>query len=76
MKAPTNQRLSTDSSVRATRQGFGVVVVPRENAEEVLTRLDAFKEKNREYFAGVKRGVFSNKWVDDLLDESGCIITP
>jgi hypothetical protein len=24
----------------------------------------------------VKRGIFSNKWVDDLLDETGCIITP
>jgi len=56
--------------------GFGVVVVPRENAEEVLARLDAFKEKNREYFAGVKKGVFSNRWVDDVLEEGGCIVDP
>jgi regulator of RNase E activity RraA len=56
--------------------GFGVVIVPRDNAEDILQRLQAYEEKNREYFAGVKQGVFSNKWVDDMLDESGCIITP
>lgn len=56
--------------------GFGVVIVPRENAVDILERLQAYQEKNREYFAGVKKGVFSNKWVDDLLDETGCIITP
>lgn len=55
---------------------FGVVIVPRESADEVLERLQAYEAKNRDYFAGVKRGVFSNKWVDDLLDDSGCIITP
>jgi RraA family protein len=56
--------------------GFGVVIVPRDNAADILERLQAYQEKNREYFAGVKRGIFSNKWVDDLLDETGCIITP
>lgn len=56
--------------------GFGVVVVPRENAAEILERLLAFEESNREYFAGVKKGVFSNKWVDDLLDDGGCIVAP
>ena len=56
--------------------GFGVVIVPRENAVDILERLQAYQVKNREYFAGVKRGIFSNKWVDDLLDETGCIITP
>jgi RraA family protein len=56
--------------------GFGVVIVPRDNAVDILERLQAYQVKNREYFAGVKRGIFSNKWVDDLLDETGCIITP
>ncbi len=56
--------------------GFGVVIVPRENTIEVLARLDAFKERNRAYFAGVKQGVFSNRWVDDLLEEGGCLIDP
>jgi RraA family protein len=56
--------------------GFGVVIVPRDNAVDILERLQAYQVKNREYFAGVKQGIFSNKWVDDLLDETGCIITP
>ena len=56
--------------------GFGVVIVPSDNAEDILERLKAYAAKNKDYFAGVKKGVFSNKWVDDLLDESGCIITP
>jgi regulator of RNase E activity RraA len=56
--------------------GFGVVVVPHENAAEVLARLDDHKDRNREYLAGVRRGVFSNQWVDDLLDEGGVIVDP
>jgi RraA family protein len=55
---------------------FGVVMVPRENAGEILERLLEFEEKNREYHQGVKEGVFSNKWVDDVLEQSGCIIIP
>jgi RraA family protein len=54
--------------------GFGVVVIPRGNAGELLERLRADQAKNQAYLAGVKRGVFSNAWVDDLLAESDCII--
>jgi RraA family protein len=56
--------------------GFGVVIIPRENAPEIHERLMAFQQKNRDYFAGVKAGLFSNQWVDDVLDESGCITAP
>lgn len=28
------------------------------------------------YLAGVKRGDFSNEWVDRLLQEAGCVIVP
>jgi RraA family protein len=56
--------------------GFGVVIVPQDSAAEVNARLITFREKNSEYFAGVRAGVFSNKWVDELLDQSGCIIVP
>jgi regulator of RNase E activity RraA len=56
--------------------GFGVVIVPRDNAEDILERLQAYKARNLEYFAGVKKGEFSNQWVDDLLSETGCIINP
>ena len=54
----------------------GVVFVPKESADEILKRLVTYKQKNADYLAGVKKGVFSNQWVDDLLDDSGCIVTP
>jgi RraA family protein len=50
----------------------GVVVVPREIAEELLQRLQSHKEANASYFASVRRGDFSNAWVDRLLDELHC----
>lgn len=53
---------------------FGVVIVPKESAAEILKRLIDKRARTKDYIAGVKRGVFSNKWVDDLLNESGCII--
>ncbi len=45
----------------------GIVVVPREIAEELLTRLKSHKERNAAYMASVQRGDFSNEWVDRLL---------
>jgi RraA family protein len=56
--------------------GFGVVIVPRDNAQDILERLQAYAAKNAQYLAGVKKGIFSNEWVDDILDETGCTITP
>jgi len=55
---------------------FGAVIVPRASAEEILERLLAYAASNAAYFAGVKRGVFSNAWVDDVLAASDCIIEP
>jgi regulator of RNase E activity RraA len=54
----------------------GVVVVPRDDAEEILARLRTFEGKNERYFAAIQKGDFSNKWVDDALAERGCVITP
>ena len=56
--------------------GSGVAMIPRDSAGDVLERLRAFAAKNVKYFAAIQKGDFSNKWVDDLLDESGCVITP
>lgn len=56
--------------------GFGVVIVPRDAAPDILLRLQQAAAKNADYLAGVRKGVFSNKWVDDILDETGCIVTP
>ena len=52
----------------------GVVVVPQEIASELLERLKSHQASNAEYLANVKRGVFSNQWVDKLLGEAGCPI--
>jgi RraA family protein len=50
----------------------GVVSVPREITEELLIRLRSHEEANAAYFASVKRGDFSNQWVDRLLHELNC----
>jgi RraA family protein len=52
--------------------GGGVVVVPRDFVAEVHARLVAQREKQSAYLENVKRGVFSNAWVDQLLAKEGC----
>jgi regulator of RNase E activity RraA len=49
----------------------GVVVVPRECAEEVLESLERQKEADAVYAAAVARGKFSTAWVDQALEASG-----
>jgi regulator of RNase E activity RraA len=56
--------------------GAGAVVVPQEIAAELLVRLRNQKASQAAYLAGVKRGDFSNDWVDRILTEAGCIVTP
>ena len=53
----------------------GIVVVPREIAQELLQRLKNHKAGNAAYLASVKRGDFSNQWVDRLLQESECPVS-
>jgi len=52
----------------------GITVVPRDHAAEVLERLQRNKQRESEYVANVKRGIFSNSWVDQQLREQGCAI--
>lgn len=52
----------------------GIAVIPREFAAEVLARLQSSKVRLADYVASVKRGDFSNAWVDDQLRENGCTI--
>lgn len=54
----------------------GVVFVPRDHAEGILESLADFSTKNRDYFAAIQRGNFSNQWVTDAIDELGPLITP
>src|SRR5436190_479230 len=49
----------------------GVVVVPRENADDVLRRLRERSASEAAYVAGVARGDFSNAWVDAVLEGAG-----
>ena len=55
--------------------GDGIVVVRKEFAEEVLSRLHTHSESVADYEKNVKAGNFSNEWVDYLLDELGCEFT-
>jgi RraA family protein len=50
----------------------GVVVVPREIAADLLARLRAHRDANHEYLESVRKGVFSNAWVDRALEAHGC----
>jgi RraA family protein len=50
----------------------GVVVVPQDIAAELLDRLSAHHSANADYLAAVKRGDFSNAWVDRALAEHQC----
>src|SRR4029077_14639953 len=50
----------------------GVVVVPQEIANELLTRLEAHEAANSAYLESVKQGNFSNAWVDKILIELEC----
>jgi regulator of RNase E activity RraA len=52
----------------------GIAVIPRDHAAEILQRLRNSRDKQEAYVASVKRGDFSNAWVDEQLRENGCII--
>lgn len=49
----------------------GVVVVPRQLADELLQRLRDRAPAERAYAESVARGEFSNDWVDKALESSG-----
>jgi hypothetical protein len=51
-----------------------MVVIRQQIAVELLRRLRAFQAKNKDYIEAVRRGEFSNAWVDRVLEEGGCIV--
>jgi RraA family protein len=53
---------------------MGVVVVPQGIAEELLQRLSSHAEANEAYYQSVKKGDFSNAWVDRILTDLECPI--
>ena len=50
----------------------GVVVVPQVYAEDALERLRARRDALMQYVQNVRKGVFSNAWVDKILEDTGC----
>jgi RraA family protein len=50
----------------------GVTVVRKDFAEELLIRLINQKKTQSNYIANVKKGIFSNEWVDEALDTAKC----
>jgi regulator of RNase E activity RraA len=52
----------------------GVVVVPRDIADELLDRLVSREIAEADYTAAVARGEFDNSWVDGLLEASGVVV--
>jgi RraA family protein len=52
----------------------GIVIIPQNIACDVLERLKSHKTGNADYLASVKKGTFSNQWVDAIMQETGCPI--
>jgi RraA family protein len=51
---------------------MGVVVIPRAILPELLERLRQHEAANAAYLESVRRGVFSNEWVDNILTSLEC----
>ena len=51
----------------------GVVVVRKEFAEELLLRLATQREELQNYIENVRKGMFSNEWVDNTLKDNDCL---
>ena len=54
----------------------GMVAVPQDVVLSVVTILMKQQEENRSYLAAVKRGAFTNEWVDNLLERHHCPVYP
>jgi RraA family protein len=52
----------------------GVVVIPRLYVEQLHSKLTRHRERMINYLAAVRRGEFSNAWVDRQLEDAACDI--
>lgn len=52
--------------------GCGVIVVRKDFAVDVLERVTKQRESLRAYTENVRKGIFSNAWVDALLEANNC----
>jgi RraA family protein len=56
----------------AVGDAMGLVIVPLNIARELLHRLQSHRAANIDYFESVRKGMFSNAWVDQILEELAC----
>ena len=53
----------------------GIVVVAQSGVEDLLAELGAKAAGQSAYLAAVRRGEFSNRWVDEVLERHGCPVS-
>jgi regulator of RNase E activity RraA len=54
--------------------GGGIVVIPSEIFSFLLERLEADKKRKKDYLDSVRKGQFSNEWVEEILRNDKCEI--
>ena len=50
----------------------GIVVVRKNTAEDTFSRVQSHCERMGPYWADVEKGIFSNDWIDKILEERNC----
>jgi len=51
----------------------GVIVIGKDFAEELLVRVTKQRDSLKAYVEKVRQGIFSNDWVDSMLEENNCV---
>jgi regulator of RNase E activity RraA len=59
----------------AVADSSGIVIVPADAVVDLLAALRTKAEASRAYHAAVRRGEFSNRWVDEVLERTGCPVS-
>lgn len=57
-----------------TGDNSGIVVVPQAFGDVIASKLEEKAAALEDYIENVKRGIFSNEWVDVLLEQTNCSI--
>ncbi|WP_099157003.1 RraA family protein [Virgibacillus ndiopensis] len=52
----------------------GVVVVPKEDAKQILKEANAHAEKEEEIITSIYKGKWDRSWIDETLNQKGCVI--
>jgi len=52
--------------------GDGIVIVPKDNAESLISEVHAVMEKEEQQMEEIDTGTLNREWVDELLRAKGC----